>query len=173
MFLPLQRRRQPRLLFGEHRGIFLDARGRLQRHGANLAVNYAAEDLKDALRRVTGGEGPDVIYDPVGGSATEAALRAIAWGGRLLVVGFAAGEIPKLPLNLVLLKSCDVRGIFWGAWMAREPEQHRANTAELLAWCAAGKLSAHVHASYRLEDAAAALKALSDRAVMGKVVLNP
>ena len=109
----------------------------------------------------------------LGGALAEPALPSLAWEGRFLVVGFAAGEIPKLPLNLVLLKSCDVRGIFWGAWIAREPEQHRANTAQLLAWCAAGKLSAHVHATYRLENAAAALHALSDRSVMGKVVLRP
>ena len=89
--------------------------------GADAGINYADDDLKEALRRETGGAGPDVIYDPVGGSATESALRAIAWGGRFLVVGFAAGEIPKLPLNLVLLKSCDVRGVFWGAWTERDP----------------------------------------------------
>jgi len=144
-----------------------------RQHGADEVVNYAAENLRDALKRLGGERGVDVVYDPVGGPHAEAALRSLAWEGRFLVVGFAAGDIPKMPLNLVLLKSCDVRGIFWGAWMARAPEQHRANTAELLAWCAAGKLSAHVHASYPLEDAAAALKALSDRAVMGKVVLNP
>jgi NADPH2:quinone reductase len=90
-----------------------------------------------------------------------------------LVVGFAAGEIPKLPLNLVLLKSCDVRGVFWGSWTAREPAAHRANTAELFALCAAGKLSAHVHAVYPLEEGAAALRALSDRKAMGKVILRP
>ena len=142
-------------------------------HGADEAVNYAAEDLRDALKRLGGERGVDVVYDPVGGPHAEPALRSLGWEGRFLVVGFAAGEIPKLPLNLVLLKSCDVRGIFWGTWMMREPEKHRANTAELLAWCAAGKLSAHVHATYRLEDAAAALRALSDRSVMGKVVLTP
>ena len=89
------------------------------------------------------------------------------------MVGFAAGDIPKLPLNLVLLKSCDVRGIFWGAWTTRDPAAHRANTADLLAWCAAGKLSAHVHAVYPLERASDALKSLSDRSVMGKVILRP
>ena len=89
------------------------------------------------------------------------------------MVGFAAGEIPKVPLNLVLLKSCDVRGIFWGSWIAREPAAHRANTAELFTWCAAGKLSAHVHAVYPLEQAATALRALADRQAMGKVILRP
>ena len=101
-------------------------------HGADETINYATEDLKDALRRVTGGDGPNVIYDPVGGTYAEAALRAIAWQGRFLVVGFAAGDIPKLPLNLVLLKGCDVRGVFWGSWTERNPAGHRANIAQLL-----------------------------------------
>jgi len=144
-----------------------------RRHGADLAVNYAEEDLKDALRRVTDGQGPDVIYDPVGGKATEAALRAIAWGGRLLVVGFAAGEIPKLPLNLVLLKSCDVRGVFWGAWTERDRAGNLANLAQIMAWCAQGKLSAHVHEIFPLQRIAQALHALSDRKAMGKVILKP
>ena len=143
-----------------------------QVHGADATVNYAAEDLKEALRRVTDGRGPDVIYDPVGGGATEAALRAIAWGGRYLVVGFAAGEIPRLPLNLVLLKSCDVRGVFWGAWTEREPAGYRANLAEILQWCAQGRLSAHVHEAYPLDEIARALRALAERKAMGKVILR-
>jgi NADPH2:quinone reductase len=144
-----------------------------QRHGADVGVNYAEEDLKDALRRVTGGDGPDVIYDPVGGRATESALRAIAWGGRFLVVGFAAGEIPKLPLNLVLLKSCDVRGVFWGAWTERDRAGNRANIEQILQWCAQGELSAHVHQVYRLDEIAQALRALADRKAMGKIILRP
>jgi NADPH2:quinone reductase len=144
-----------------------------RRHGADEVVNYAAENLRDALKAVGGERGVDVVYDPVGGAHAEAALRSLGWGGRFLVVGFAAGEIPKVPLNLVLLKSCDVRGIYWGAWVAREPHSHRANTADLLEWCAEGKLSAHVQATYPLEDAATALRALSDRSVMGKLVLKP
>ena len=104
-----------------------------RRHGADATVNYGDEDLKEALRRATDGKGPDVIYDPVGGRYAEAALRAIAWGGRFLVVGFASGEIPKLPLNLVLLKSCDVRGVFWGAWAERDRAGYRANLGEILA----------------------------------------
>jgi NADPH:quinone reductase len=142
-------------------------------HGADETVNYAAENLRDALKRLGGEHGIDVVYDPVGGAHAEAALRSLAWEGRFLVVGFAAGDIPKLPLNLVLLKSCDVRGIFWGAWTTRDPAAHRANTADLLAWCAEGKLSAHVHAVYPLERAPEALKALADRSVMGKVILKP
>ncbi len=142
-------------------------------HGADAAVNYAAEDLRGALKRLGSERGIGVVYDPVGGPHAEAALRSLAWEGRFLVIGFAAGEIPKLPLNVVLLKSCDVRGVYWGAWIAREKDAHRANTAELLAWCAAGRISAHVHAVYPLARAAEALKALSDRSVMGKVVLRP
>jgi NADPH:quinone reductase len=142
-------------------------------HGADETVNYAQETLRDALKRLGGKHGIDVVYDPVGGAHAEAALRALAWEGRFLVVGFAAGEIPKLPLNLVLLKSCDVRGVFWGAWTTREPAAHRANMADLLAWCAAGTLSAHVQAVYPLERAADAFKALSDRSVMGKLILRP
>lgn len=142
-------------------------------HGADEGIDYASEDLKDALRHLTGGRGADVIYDPVGGAYSEAALRSIAWEGRFLVVGFAAGHIPKLPLNLVLLKSCDVRGVFWGAWITRDPAGHRANTEQLLSWTAAGKLSSHVHAVYPLSEAAAALKAIAARNVMGKVILRP
>jgi NADPH2:quinone reductase len=144
-----------------------------RQHGADAGVNYAEEDLKEGLRRATDGRGPDVIYDPVGGSATESALRAIAWGGRFLVVGFAAGEIPKLPLNLVLLKSCDIRGVFWGAWTERDRAASRANNVELMQWCAEGKLSAHVHEVFPLERIADALRALSDRQAMGKVILKP
>ena len=142
-------------------------------HGADETINYATDDLKEALRRVTGGKGVDVIYDPVGGPYAEPALRSIAWKGRFLVVGFAAGEIPKIPLNLALLKGCDIVGVFWGSFIERDPAGHRANTEQLLEWCARGKLSAHVHAVYPLEEAAAALKAIAARQVMGKIILHP
>ncbi len=143
-----------------------------RQHGADDTIDYGKDDLKEALRRATGGHGADVIYDPVGGAYSEAALRSIAWKGRFLVVGFAAGEIPKLPLNLVLLKGCDVVGVFWGSFIEREPEAHRANMAQLLDWCAQGKLSSHIHAVYPLADAAKALKAIAARQVMGKVILR-
>lgn len=144
-----------------------------RRHGADEGVNYGNEDLREGLKRLTGERGVDVVYDPIGGAYAEKALRAMAWEGRYLVVGFAAGEIPKLPLNLILLKSCDVRGVFWGAWIKRDPAAHRANIAGLLRWCAEERLSAHVHAVYPLPQAAEALKSLADRKVMGKVVLRP
>ena len=142
-------------------------------HGADAGIDYVKDDLKDGLRAATGGNGADVIYDPVGGAYAEAALRSIAWEGRFLVVGFAAGDIPKLPLNLVLLKSCDVLGVFWGAWITRDPAGHRANTEQLLSWVTDGKLSSHVHAVYPLAEAATALKAIASRKVMGKVILRP
>jgi NADPH2:quinone reductase len=145
----------------------------VKKHGADDVINYARDDLKDALRNATGGKGAAVIYDPVGGPYAEPALRAIAWQGRLLVVGFAAGEIPKMPLNLALLKGCDIVGVFWGSFIERDPAGHRANTKQLLDWCAQGKLSAHVQAVYPLADAADALKALAARKVMGKIVLRP
>jgi NADPH2:quinone reductase len=144
-----------------------------RQHGADVTVNYASEDLRDALKRHGGEHGIDVIYDPVGGAYAEAALRAIAWQGRFLVIGFAAGDIPKLPLNLVLLKGCDIRGVFWGSWTEREPAEHRANMTQIVRWCAEGKLSGHVHATYPLAQAAQALKDIADRKVMGKVVLKP
>jgi NADPH2:quinone reductase len=144
-----------------------------KKHGADDTINYANDDLKESLRRVTGGKGVDVIYDPVGGAYAEQALRSIAWKGRFLVVGFAAGEIPKIPLNLALLKGCDIVGVFWGSFVERDPAGHRANTKQLVDWVTAGKLSAHVQAVYPLTDAANALKALAARKVMGKIVLHP
>jgi NADPH2:quinone reductase len=144
-----------------------------RQHGADEGVDYSKEDLKEALRRLTDDKGVDVIYDPVGGAYSEPALRSIAWLGRFLVIGFTTGEIPKLPLNLVLLKVCDVRGVYWGAWMQRDLAGHRANTEQLLRWCAEGKLSSHVHAVYPLDQAAEALKAIAARKVMGKAILRP
>ena len=142
-------------------------------HGAAETVNYASEDLRAALKRLGGEHGVDVIYDPVGGPYAEPAVRSMAWNGRYLVIGFAAGEIPKLPLNLVLLKNCDIRGVAWGAWVQREPQAQRELMKDIVNWAAAGKLSAHVHAVYPLADIAAALKVIADRKVMGKIVLHP
>jgi NADPH2:quinone reductase len=142
-------------------------------HGADETVNYAAEDLRDALKRLGGERGVDVVYDPVGGPYAEPAVRSLGWEGRYLVVGFAAGEIPKLPLNLVLLKSCDIRGVLWGSWVRREPNAQRALMTQIVDWCAQGKLSAHVHAVYPLAEIVVALKAIADRKVMGKIVLRP
>jgi len=142
-------------------------------HGADETVNYATENLRDALKKLGGEHGIDVVYDPVGGPYAEPAVRSLAWQGRYLVVGFAAGDIPKIPLNLVLLRGCDIRGVFWGAWTKREPQAQRAIMTDIARWCAQGKLSGHVHAVYPLAEIAAALKAISDRKVMGKIVLRP
>ncbi len=142
-------------------------------HGADEVVNYSRDNLREALRRLGGEHGIDVVYDPVGGPYTEPAVRSLAWQGRYLVVGFAAGEIPKLPLNLVLLRACDIRGVFWGAWTKREPAAQHALMGDIVRWCAEGKLSAHVHAVYALADIAEALRAISDRTVMGKILLRP
>ena len=144
-----------------------------KKHGADETVNYAGEDLRDALKRLGGTRGIDVVYDPVGGPYAEPALRSLGWEGRYLVIGFAAGEIPKIALNLVLLKSCDIRGVLWGAWAQRDPQGQRVLMTDIAKWCAEDKLSAHVHAVYPLAEAAQALKAIADRKVMGKIVLRP
>jgi len=141
-------------------------------HGARHVVNYCKEDLRSALKQIGGEHGIDVVFDPVGGPYSEPALRSLAWGGRHLVVGFAAGEIPKVALNLVLLKGCAVLGIFWGAWVRHESEQYKAALGQLTQWCAQGKLSCHIQKTYPLAETATALKALADRKVMGKLVVR-
>ncbi|HZB38272.1 MAG TPA: NADPH:quinone oxidoreductase family protein [Beijerinckiaceae bacterium] len=141
--------------------------------GAELTLNYARESLREGLRRLTDGRGVDVLYDPVGGELADPALRSMAWKGRYLVIGFAGGEIPKLPLNLVLLKGCDVVGVFWGSFVDREPEAHAENMAWLLGHVAAGRLSARVHAIYPLAETPAALGVLARREATGKVLVRP
>jgi len=141
-------------------------------HGADETVNYSADNLRDTLKRLGGEHGIDVVYDPVGGPYAEPAVRSLAWQGRYLVVGFAAGEIPKIPLNLVLLKGCDIRGVFWGAWTKREPQAQRSIMTDIARWCAEGKLSAHVHQVYPLVEITTALRAITDRKVLGKIVLR-
>jgi NADPH2:quinone reductase len=141
-------------------------------HGAQDVINYAKEDLRGALKRLGEEHGIDVVFDPVGGHYSEPALRSLAWGGRHLVVGFAAGEIPKIALNLILLKGCAVLGVFWGAWVRHETAQYKAALDELTQWCAQGKLSCHVQKVYPLAETPEALKALADRKVMGKLVVR-
>ena len=143
------------------------------RFGAAETVNYAEEDLKLRLKELTGGCGVDVVYDPVGGDYAEQALRATAWRGRYLVIGFATGAIPKIPLNLVLLKGCDIRGVFWGEAIIREPEAHWADVTQLLEWVEEGKLKPHIHAAYPLSGTAQALAELSERRARGKVIIEP
>lgn len=141
-------------------------------HGADFCVNYTADDLKQSLRDLTENRGVDVVYDCVGGPYAEPALRAIAWLGRYLVVGFAAGEIPTFPLNLLLLKSCDVIGVFWGQSVTREPQQHRKNIEEVLNWIQSGRLKPRLDGIYPLERAAEAIKLLDQRRVRGKLVVT-
>ena len=143
-----------------------------RQRGADETVNYDREDLRGALKKLGGERGIDVVYDPVGGRYAEPALRSLGWLGRYLVIGFAAGEIPKIPLNLALLKSCDIRGVAWGAWTGREPLKQRGLMADILKWTAEGKLSAHVQAVYPLSEIAAALEVLAARKAMGKIVLR-
>jgi len=142
-------------------------------HGAELTLNYAKEGLKEGLRKLTAGKGVDIIFDPVGGAYAEQAFRSIAWGGRFLVIGFAAGEIPKMPLNLALLKSCDIRGVLWGVWSRLNPAKNRANIERLVKWTAEGRISSQVDRTFPLAQTADALKVLAGRQAMGKVILHP
>jgi len=142
-------------------------------HGATDVINYATEDLKDRIKALTGGNGVDVVYDPVGGALAEAALRGTAWQGRYLVVGFASGDIPKIPLNLVLLKGCQIVGVFWGSFAMREPAKNRAHAEQIFAWVADGKLAPAIDAVLPFSEAAEALGRLERRAVKGKLVLTP
>lgn len=142
-----------------------------KRYGADEAINYTTEDLKDRIKELTGGNGVDVIYDPVGGKYAEPALRGMAWEGRYLVVGFADGEIPRIPLNLALLKGCSIVGVFWGSFTARDPERNQQHLQELLSWYSQGKIKPFISATYTLEQAPQALRAMIERKVKGKVAL--
>ena len=141
--------------------------------GAAETVDYTAVDLKAWLKEHTGGRGVDVVYDPVGGALSEPALRSTAWKGRFLVIGFAAGEIPRIPLNLPLLKGCSVIGVFYGEHGTRSPDEQRALVAELIAMLADGRINPSVTAQFPLERSAAALRELMDRRVVGKAVVLP
>jgi NADPH2:quinone reductase len=140
-------------------------------HGADEVLNYASGDLRERIRQLTGGKGVDVAFDPVGGAYSEPVLRSMAWGGRFLVIGFAAGDIPHIPLNLPLLKVCSIVGVFWGSFMERDPKHGQENLLELLTWYSEGKLRPHVSATYQLEHVADALNDLMERKVTGKAVL--
>jgi NADPH2:quinone reductase len=140
-------------------------------HGADEAINYTTEDLRERIKALTGGTGPDVVYDPVGGPYTEPALRSIAWRGRLLVVGFAAGDIPKIPLNLTLLKGCSIVGVYWGEFTRREPQRFAESIRQLGRWYAEGRLKPYISATFPLERAAEALTKMANREVTGKIVL--
>jgi NADPH2:quinone reductase len=142
-------------------------------HGADATINYETEDFREAIRRETGGKGPDVIYDPVGGKYAEPAFRSIGWRGRYLVIGFANGQIPALPWNLMLLKGASVVGVFWGDFTKREPEANLAGIQEMLGWIREGKLRPHVSGRYRLDEVTRALDDMSARKVTGKILIVP
>jgi NADPH:quinone reductase len=142
-----------------------------QTYGADHILNYANMDLREGIKLVTNGKGVDVVYDPVGGDFSEPAFRSIAWKGRYLVVGFASGPIPSLPLNLPLLKGASIVGVFWGNFTQMEPLVHAENMAELFNWYSAGKLKPHVSITFPMEKVANALHALMGRLAQGKIIL--
>lgn len=144
-----------------------------RQYGADETINYTTDDLRDRIKALTGGRGVDVVYDPVGSDLAEPALRSMAWRGRYLVVGFAGGQIPNIPLNLPLLKGCSVVGVFWGSFAEKQPKDNLRNVQELLGFWQNGQLKPHIHATYPLEGAAEALHQLLSRTVMGKVLVVP
>jgi NADPH2:quinone reductase len=151
-----------------------------KKHGADDGFVYPTgslsrdqqKELSETIKKLTGGKGADVLYDPVGGDYSEPAVRAMNWEGRFLVIGFAAGEIPKLPLNLTLLKSCDIRGVFWGAFTARNPKRNQEHLAELIRWVAEGKIKPYISAKFPLARGGEAIRMLADRKATGKVVVT-
>lgn len=140
-------------------------------YGADQTINYSKEDLKSEIKKLTDNNGVDVIYDPVGGKYSEAAFRGIAWEGRFLVVGFASGTIPKMPLNLPLLKTASIVGVFWGDFAMRNPKQNMGNTVTLMKWYDKGMLKPHIHRTYELKNTSMALEEIMNRKVRGKIVL--
>lgn len=140
--------------------------------GADVLINYTDANWRDQLKDATGGKGVDVVYDCVGGPFAEPAIRTMNWGGRFIVIGFAAGDIPKIPLNLLLLKSCSLVGVFWGASVQRDPAHNAKNMAEIVKWVADGKLKPHVHKVFPLEQTADAIRELDRRASTGKVIIK-
>ena len=143
-----------------------------QQAGADELIDYSDGELKEKVKALTGGKGADVIYDPVGGPLFDQCMRCINWEGRILIVGFVGGDIPRVPTNLVLLKSCQVVGVFYGAFSGRFPVENEQNFAELLQMFESGKLRALVGAEYQLTDFVEALNCLSQRRAVGKVVVN-
>jgi NADPH2:quinone reductase len=141
--------------------------------GADDGINYSREDLNQAIKTLTDGRGADVVYDAVGGDAFDACSRAMAWDGRLLIVGFASGRIPTLPVNLTLVKGYAVIGVFWGAFTEKEPAAHAANMRELFGWVESGQVRPVIDAVFPLADGIAAIKKVTGRDVMGKVIVKP
>jgi NADPH2:quinone reductase len=140
--------------------------------GADEVINYSEESLKDRIKELTGGKGVDVVYDPVGGDYAEPAIRGMAWNGRYLVIGFASGPIPKIPLNLTLLKGCSLVGVFWGRFAGEEPAENLKNIEELWELFAAGKISPVVTDSFSIDQYEDAFNCLIERRARGKVIMN-
>jgi NADPH2:quinone reductase len=143
-----------------------------RQHGADHLIDYSREDIRERVKAITGGKGADVVYDPVGGDAFDASLRSIAWGGRLIVIGFASGRIPQAPANILLVKNIDVIGFYWGSYQARKPELLHDSYGKLLRWFEEGKLKPHISAQMDLDEVAQAMALLQSRKSTGKVVLT-
>ncbi len=144
-----------------------------QQHGADHLIDYSKEDIRERVKAITGGKGVNVVYDPVGGDAFDAALRSIAWGGRIIVIGFAAGRVPQIPANIVLVKNIDIIGFYWGSYQAHKPQLLASSFAQLFRWFEEGKIKPHVSHRLDLDHVAQALEALRERKSTGKVVVTP
>jgi len=142
-------------------------------HGADEMINYSSDDLRERVKALTGGRGVDVVFDPVGGDLADPGVRSLAWGGRYLVIGFASGEIPRIPLNLLLLKGAAIVGVYWGEFTKREVDRHLANVTRLVDWLVAGVIRPRIAATFPLDRGGEAIRLLQDRRVMGKVVVVP
>lgn len=143
-----------------------------QHYGADHVINYRTEDFRDRVKALTAGRGADVIFDPVGGDVFDQSLRCINWEGRLLVVGFAAGRIPQLPVNLALVKNMSVVGVYWGAYAQHKPEVLLDSLTRLMEWYSAGKLKPYISQTFPLAETAVALRTLMERRALGKVVVK-
>jgi NADPH2:quinone reductase len=144
-----------------------------QQHGADQLIDYSKDDIRERVKAITGGKGVNVVYDPVGGDAFDAALRSIAWGGRIIVIGFAAGRVPQIPANIVLVKNIDIIGFYWGSYQAHNPQLVANSFAQLFLWFEEGKIKPHVSHQFHLDHVAQALNALRERKSTGKVVVTP
>ena len=144
-----------------------------RQHGADVAINTSEDDIREAVKSLTGGAGADVIFDPVGGTLAGSLSRSLGWNGRWLIIGFADGEIPQLPLNLPLVKGYSVVGVFWGSFCENEPAQAQANHQQLFNMAAVGTVQPRLHAVMPLTQAANALETIQQRLVQGKIVLEP
>lgn len=143
-----------------------------RQHGADFLIDYSREDIRERVKAITGGKGADVVYDPVGGDAFDASLRSVAWGGRIVIIGFASGRIPQAPANILLVKNIDVIGFYWGSYQARKPELLRDSYTKLLRWFEEGKLKPHISAQMDLCEVARGMELLRQRKSTGKVVLT-